>query len=246
MLTLSEEYALWKYTYTVNHTSARTLTPLSYSDGTQYSLSTLAGGNGRRVPSMRTVDYQPPASFRSWADLAGYRNVMVYSPVTGLNAMSPHTLASYDIYDMNHSGSTAAYEMEYWDYDGDNYVSDDERDEDADGLTNFDETHGPASADWWEACYTNEGAFPIKFAGTKAFDADSDGDGVLDGADDQDFDDVPNIMELSRSLAGAVSAQAACGVGGRLQRGRSGDHVGEPVQPVPPGLAVALVPAPPA
>src|SRR4051794_17038631 len=31
VLTLGEEYSLWKYTYTVNHTSTRTLTPLSYS-----------------------------------------------------------------------------------------------------------------------------------------------------------------------------------------------------------------------
>src|SRR3954471_5127352 len=211
VLTLGEEYSLWKYTYTVNHTSTRTLTPLSYSDGTQYSLSTLSGGAGRRVPTMRTVDYQPPVSFRAWADLSGYRNVTLYSPVTGLNPFDPHTLGTFDIYDMNHSTVTSPNELEYWDYDGDNYVSDDERDEDADGLTNSDETHGPASADWWTACYTNEGSFPIKFAGTKAFDADSDGDGILDGADDQDFDDVPNIMELSRHLAGNVAQQAGCG-----------------------------------
>jgi hypothetical protein len=211
VLTVSEEYALWKYTYTVNHTSARTLTPLSYSDGTQYSLSTLTGGNGVRVPTQTTASYQPPASFRAWADLSGYRTIMIYSPVIGrLNGGDPHVRAAFDIYDMNHSTVTTPGEMEYWDYDGDNYVSDDERDEDADGLTNYDETHGPASGGWWAACYNTEGPFPIKYAGTKAFDADSDGDGVLDGADDQDFDDVPNIMELSRSLAGNVAQQASC------------------------------------
>ena len=37
------EYKLWKYTYEVNHTAARTLEPLSYSDGAQYSLSALDG-----------------------------------------------------------------------------------------------------------------------------------------------------------------------------------------------------------
>ena len=46
-LRLSTEYQLWKYTYQVNHTAARTLSPLSYSDGTQYSLSTVA--YGRRI-----------------------------------------------------------------------------------------------------------------------------------------------------------------------------------------------------
>ena len=61
----------------------------------------------------------------------------------------------------------------------------------------------------WKACYPTEGAYPIKYAGTKAFDADSDGDGILDGADDQDFDDVPNIMELSRNMAGNVPRRRA-------------------------------------
>ena len=66
------------------------------------------------------------------------------------------------------------------------------------------------SAGWWKACYAAEAPFPIAFAGTRPFDADSDGDGVRDGADDQDFDDVPNIMELYRSLAGNVAPQGGC------------------------------------
>ncbi|HEY6890724.1 MAG TPA: IPT/TIG domain-containing protein [Solirubrobacter sp.] len=210
-LTLSEEYNLWKYTYTVNGTSTRTLSPLSYSDGTQYSLSTLSGGNGTRVPSMPAASYAPPQTFRNWADMTGFRNVAVYSPVTGLNPLGAHTRANYDIYDADHDGATTLPEQNYWDYDRDTFVSDDERDEDADGLTNYDETHGPASAAWWASCYSAEGTYPITYAGTKAFDADSDGDGILDGADDQDFDDVPNIMELSRNRAsGFHGRQAAC------------------------------------
>ena len=52
-------------------------------------------------------------------------------------------------------------------YDRDNgYVSDDERDEDADGLTNYDEDTGRCSPGWWAACYTDEAPFPIRFAGT--------------------------------------------------------------------------------
>ena len=35
-------------------------------------------------------------------------------------------------------------------------------------------------------------------------DADTDGDGVRDGADDQDHDDVPNVMELSRIAASGL------------------------------------------
>src|SRR5262249_30688783 len=54
------------------------------------------------------------------------------------------------------------------------------------------------------ACYSDEAPFPISFPATEPFDADTDGDGILDGADDQDFDDVPNIMELSRTAAGGT------------------------------------------
>ena len=64
------------------------------------------------------------------------------------------------------------------------------------------------TAGWWAACYSSEGAYPITYAGTSAYDADSDGDGILDGADDQDLDDVPNIMELSRNMAGNAPIQA--------------------------------------
>ena len=67
---------------------------------------------------------------------------------------------------------------------------------------------------WWTGCYPKDGEYPIKYAGTKAYDADSDGDGILDGADDQDFDDVPNIMELSRNMAGNWPSTAGCGAGG--------------------------------
>jgi hypothetical protein len=214
-LTLTDEYALWKYTYTVNHTSTRTLSPLSYSDGAQYSLSHLDNG-GVRVPDMPVASYAPPQAFRAWANATGYRTVMLF------NLDVAHARAPFDIYDMDRDGTTTntltgidapqkSLEETYWDFDTDGFVSDDERDEDADGLVNYHETHGPMTSGWWAACYNGEGAYPITYAGTKAFDADSDGDGILDGADDQDFDDVPNIMELSRNMAGDVAIQAGCG-----------------------------------
>ena len=48
-------------------------------------------------------------------------------------------------------------------------------------------------------CYNKETPFRIEYAGTDRIDPDSDGDRVRDGADDQDHDDVPNIVELSRN-----------------------------------------------
>ena len=55
---------------------------------------------------------------------------------------------------------------------------------------------------YWKACY-DEGA-AVHRSSTPArdlVDRDTDGDGILDGADDQDHDDIPNIMELSRNMA---------------------------------------------
>jgi hypothetical protein len=109
------------------------------------------------------------------------------------------------------TGEQLRAELTYWDFDRDGKVSDDERDEDADGLTNYDEVSGPMTAGWWKACYTEDGEYPIPYVGTKAYDGDSDGDGILDGADDQDFDDIPNIQELSRNMAGNWPRNGVCG-----------------------------------
>jgi len=57
------------------------------------------------------------------------------------------------------------------------------------------------TAAYWKKCYGGEKAYPVVFAGTDLAVRDSDGDGVIDGADDQDHDDVPNVMELSRNMA---------------------------------------------
>ena len=196
-LTLGAEYGLWKYTYTVDHTATRTLNPLSYSDGTRYSLSTVDPTTGRRTNLMTVAAYQPPITFASQAAAFG-----------GLA-----------LYDANHDGTVASTRTEAdaagqvwieryeWDYDGNGYVSDDERDQDGDGLTNYDETIGPMTAGYWTACYTSEAAYPVPYAGTSPTDADSDGDGVPDGADDQDHDDVANLLELSRQMAGGRPKQ---------------------------------------
>ena len=201
-LTLSVEQQLWKYTYAVNHTAARTLSPLSYSDGAQYSLSTVAGG--RRTPTMATDAYTPPVNFGNWAVSAGYAIITFRDDSTRalLDADRDGYVTSVP------TGYQKASEQQYWDLRPNGAVSDDERDEDGDGLTNYDEAIGPMSSqEWWASCYSAEGKYVIQFAGTKAFDADSDGDGILDGADDQDFDDVPNVMELSRNMAGNTPIQ---------------------------------------
>jgi hypothetical protein len=57
---------------------------------------------------------------------------------------------------------------------------------------------------YWEGCYTIEKPFSLPYAATDVTDPDSDGDGVRDGADDQDHDDVPNLMEVSRQAASGL------------------------------------------
>ncbi len=63
---------------------------------------------------------------------------------------------------------------------------------------------------YWTGCYAKEGAYPIPYGGTDLTDADTDGDGVRDGADDQDHDDIPNLMEMSRNAASGRSYPAGC------------------------------------
>jgi hypothetical protein len=91
----------------------------------------------------------------------------------------------------------------YMDLDKNGILTDDERDADGDGLGNWDESpHGRMQPEWWIAQYskdpTLETPYPVTFAGTSMLDPDTDGDGVPDGADDQDFDGLSNSFEIER------------------------------------------------
>jgi hypothetical protein len=193
VLTLAEEQALWKYTYGVNRSAARTLDGLSYSDGNQYSVHTRV--DGRRRPALAAAGYDRHQQFINWAAATGYLNVLIpVGPAPGY----------HDVRDANMSGTLEPNEEHYIDHRANGWLSDDERDEDADGLTNYDETHGRLTPEYWAGCYSMEKGYPVPYAGPKVDDGDSDGDGVLDGADDQDHDDIPNIMELSRIVASGL------------------------------------------
>ena len=98
------------------------------------------------------------------------------------------------------------------DMDGNNQLSDDERDADADGLGNWDELRGRMTEDWWPKQHDGnnepkESKYPdLDFLDNEdtdpAFnahvDGDMDGDGVLDGADDNDHDGLSNQFEVRR------------------------------------------------
>ena len=213
VLTLAEEQMLWKYT--IANGAVATLTPLTYSAGEQYSLS-VRGVDGRRQPTQSATGYPKQTGFLTWAAANGYRNPMLED---GSPWAAGESLNSYGLLDFNRDGSEAGSplpgyfrsEGHYYDFDDDGWLSDNERDEDGDGLTNYDETHGRMTPEYWGGCYTAEIPYGVVYVGTSVIDADSDGDGVLDGADDQDHDDVPNVMELSRNAAsGLWDAQGSC------------------------------------
>jgi hypothetical protein len=77
-------------------------------------------------------------------------------------------------------------------------LSDDEKDADGDRLGNFDETSGRMRAGYWKRWFPNERMYPDVYPTTNLLEADSDGDGLLDGNDDQDHDDYNNVDELNR------------------------------------------------
>ena len=195
------------------------------------------------------------SEFLDWADGDGYRTVYLQ------HAARPCTIVGHAPRRSRLDGRTTCAtststgcrrrdEFDYFDLDGDGWLSDDERDEDADGLTNYDETHGRMTPGVLAAATDSESRYPSTYAGTKLDDADTDGDGVRDGADDQDHDDLPNMMELSRFAASQLLERhrhgKRCTIDPHASRTtsrprtrsstiRPWTHVrpGEPVQPVP-------------
>jgi hypothetical protein len=97
------------------------------------------------------------------------------------------------------------------DQDDDGQLGDDERDVDGDGIGNWDEQHGRFFEPWWPAQHDGqnepkESKYPaINFLdvgdladGLALVVADMDGDGVVDGLDDQDHDGLSNQFEIRR------------------------------------------------
>src|SRR3954452_3868345 len=83
-LTLSEEQSLWQYTINVTRTDAYTLSsPLSYSDGEQYSRSVRNASGpdaGRRQPILTPANHDKRPQFLSGERAAGHRNVRLREP----------------------------------------------------------------------------------------------------------------------------------------------------------------------
>jgi hypothetical protein len=123
--------------------------------------------------------------------------------------------------DFDSDGLTLMMEFQAWSYmgrplplsysDGNPYTGgtalrDGNKDVDGDGLTNFQETTGPMQIKWWQTVFDGNNApletpYPNvdhRFVQPSFVDPDTDGDGLLDGNDDQDHDGYPNWFEVSR------------------------------------------------
>ncbi len=126
----------------------------------------------------------------------------------------PNPLFADPLTDYDGDGLSAAQEHALWRYTGPRSlplsysaglkrttgpVDDDLRDGDADGLGNWDEFNGRMLPDWWGKRYPGEKPYGQTYSPPSAVDPDSDGDGVLDGPDDQDFDGWSNADELDRA-----------------------------------------------
>jgi IPT/TIG domain-containing protein len=104
---------------------------------------------------------------------------------------------------VNASMGTAEYKS-YLDKDNDLRLTDDERDADGDGLGNADELHSLMKIDYYPPAnktdplkdYGANPAIPLTYMEPSYLNWDSDGDGVWDGNDDQDNDDVSNVDEI--------------------------------------------------
>jgi hypothetical protein len=107
----------------------------------------------------------------------------------------------------------------YLDLDGDHNLTDEERDFDGDGLSNMVEFNYTGTQGWWKGVdwkfkphgpvatgpvsYVEPPYTLRAFADPDPADPDSDGDGILDGADDQDNDEWSNFVEMQLSRRGS-------------------------------------------
>ncbi len=135
----------------------------------------------------------------------------------------------------------------YLDLDGDGRLTDDERDVDGDGLGNVVEIRGLMRIGYYptgEECgYEYTPVLPRTFLEPDYLDWDSDGDGVWDGNDDQDNDDVSNVDEILPSYRSCPADGAPLPVDGARDDSATLRHPYNPCLPYRSRTCNRYVPA---
>jgi IPT/TIG domain/Bacterial TSP3 repeat len=214
VLTLAEEYTAsfaWLLGIDPTHTQLQTFVPyvpspnpnnnvmvVAYSDGDQTTNPTAQGNpfgdpTGPAAPCEPLQNETTPSGFDANGNgvLGDAGDALSYESRTfgSFDATAPPGLTTTPLGWMNELERNGVSNC---------YLSDDEKDVDGDGLSNYTETHGPLmSQKWWNIFVPKVGTYPIDYAGTNWLDRDTDGDGTPDGADDQDNDGYTNIEESS-------------------------------------------------
>ncbi len=164
--------------------------------------------NGAAIPYPGTMPWPnplDPTDPKDDFDGDGLTATQEYSLWKASNTGFP--LVAYSDGTQNSGGKWPVAPGDPLDLSGDHNLTDDERDEDGDGLSNMTKMNFRGEQEWWKTipAYQSEKPYAIRqFSDTDATKADSDGDGVLDGADDQDNDGWSNFAEaqLSRAQVG--------------------------------------------
>jgi hypothetical protein len=202
-LTLTEEYQAsfaWKLgidpghilqtflPYAPNPNPNNNVMVVSYSDGDQ-TTNPASSGNPIGDPTGPAAPCDTNTPAQSASDQSGY-------DVNGNGTVGDAgDVLSYQSWSFGSYVDADTTPLGWMNEDG-CFLSDDEKDIDGDGLTNYQEAHGPLmSQKWWNSLVPKAGTYPIDYAGTNWLDRDTDGDGIPDGPDDQDHDGYTNIQE---------------------------------------------------
>ena len=102
---------------------------------------------------------------------------------------------------------------EHLDIDSDGVLTDDEKDFDGDRMPNWNKVNGTLQPSWWMETppFKEETPYFNTYDGLNFIDPDTDGDGRIDGEDDQDFDGYDNIAEIGAHPLGPRPAEAGSG-----------------------------------
>jgi hypothetical protein len=181
------EYRMWK-----SHVP-NSITDMWYSDGLQASQDTAAQTTCRGLDEDDATGQVDKYPSDRWA---------VPSPVEG-SYQAPQTLRWRWLY----GRSDYTLDTDPVGHPNRGCLSDDERDEDGDFLSNGDEFNRMMTGPEYVLAVFEEPAFKTTYIGTDPLDPDTDGDDIVDGMDDQDFDDFWNVEEIKRGAESSVEVQ---------------------------------------